>query len=197
MAGVTLRGFDDLVVREHVFGFLVALDGLARHLGLGAVGTDHVTGTHADRRVVFVFAAGRVMHAGHTVGVFGDLVKHRPYALRAMGLRPRAQPLIELVAIDHAHKAVFNRNIDLFVGGRDHARAPRLGHQQVVRDLEVFDQARRNRAAAWLGAALAIQQQHRAALLRQVIGSGCAGGATADNDDVIFLGLHSVAPCQW
>ena len=196
VAGVALRGLDDLVVCEHVFGFLVALDGLARHFGLGTISPDHVAGAHADRRVVFVFASGRVMHPGHAVGVFGDLVKHSPYAPRAVGLRPRAQPLIEFVTVDHAHKAVFNRNIHFFVRGRNHARTTRFGHQQVIRDMEVFDQARRNRAAAGLGAALPVQQQHRAALLRQVIGSGCSGGATADNDDVIFLGLHSVAPCQ-
>ena len=196
VAGVVLWGLDDLVVREHVFGFLVALDGLARHLGLGAIGADHIAGTHADRRMVFVFTGWRVVHTGHAVGVFGDLVKDRTHALCAIGLGPRAQPLVKLVAVDHADKAVFNGDINFFVRGRNHARTTRLGHQQVVRDLEVFDQARRDRAAAGLGAALAVQQQHRAAFLRQVIGSGCAGGTTADNDDVIFLGLHSVAPCQ-
>ena len=196
MAGVTLRGFDNLVVSEHVFSFLVALDGLARHLGLGAIGADHIAGTHANWCMVFVFASGRVVHTGDAVGVFGDLVKDGTHSLRAIGLRPRAQPLVELVAVDHADKAIFNRNIDFFIRGRNHARATRLGHQQMVGDLKVFDQARRNGAAAGLGAALAVQQQHGAAFLRQVIGSGCAGGTTADNDDVIFLGLHSVAPCQ-
>lgn len=136
------------------------------------------------------------MHAGHSISVLGDLVKNSTHTLRAMGLRTCAQPFIEFIAVDHAHKAIFYGDVHLLVLGRDHARTACLGHQQVVRDVKVLDQARGDGTAARLGSALAVQQQNCAALQCQVVGSGGASGTAADNDDVIFLGLHGAAPCE-
>ena len=72
---------------------------------------------------------------------------------------------------------------------RDHARARRARDQQVRRDLEVGDQARRDRAAARLDAPGAVEQQHAVAALRQLVGGGGAGRTAADDDGVVgFVG---------
>ena len=74
---------------------------------------------------------------------------------------------------------------------RDHPRRGGAGDQQLVRDGEVLDQARRDGAAAGLDAPGAVEQQHRAAGAGQVVGRGRAGRAAADHDRVEGLDCAS------
>lgn len=86
---------------------------------------------------------------------------------------PLAQPFVELLAVDHADEAALDGDVDLDRLGRDHARGRGAGDEEVVGDGEVLDGTRRNRAATGLDPPGAVQQQHAAALAREVI--GCRG----------------------
>jgi hypothetical protein len=77
-----------------------------------------------------------------------DLGECACIAVCACILGPRAQEFVEMFAIDHANKAVLDRDIDLPPCGRDHARGIHLGHDLFVGDEEIFYQTRWNRPAA-------------------------------------------------
>ena len=82
--------------------------------------------------------------------------------LRAGRRGALAQPLVEHLAIDHADEAAVDRHVDLLAGGRHHARRRDARDEQVLGNVELLDQRRRNRAAARLDAAGAVEQQHAA-----------------------------------
>jgi hypothetical protein len=103
------------------------------------------------------------VHHAHPSSSRVERSKRAACAHGAAGSGALAQPFIELVAVDHADEAAFDRDVDLLVGRRHHARRLRPRHQQRIGDGEVLDQARRDRAAAGLGAAGAVEQQHRMA----------------------------------
>lgn len=82
------------------------------------------------------------------------------------------------------------------VRGRDHARALRTRHQQLVGNAEVLDEAGGYRAATGLDAPGPVQQQDRAALAGEFVRGGGTGGATPDDDDVEdFVWVHD--SCLW
>ena len=78
--------------------------------------------------------------------------------------RPIAQELVELVPVHHADKAVVDRHVDDAPRRRDHAGRGDLGFQEMARNGEILDQARRNGAAAGLDPPAALD--HRRAIAR-------------------------------
>ncbi len=199
VAGLAHGRLDDLVVREHILGFVRIGDGLARHFRARAVGPHHHAGRHLDRLRMFsgsvFFGRDRgVVHPQLTAVVVLQLVKNRLATHRTRLGGAVAQILVELVAVHHADKAVVDGNIDLVVGGRDHAGTTHLGHQQVVGDVEVLDQARRDRAAAGFGAALAVEQQHAPALAHQIVCGGRARRPSAHHHKVVIGLVHEPDP---
>ena len=89
-----------------------------------------------------------------------------------------AQKLVKILPIHHADKPLVDVNIHLVVGRRNHARAPHFGHQQMIRNFKVLDQARRNRATTRLGPALSVQHQDAPSGFGQIM-SGCGTRRTA------------------
>ena len=190
------RRADDLVIGEHILRALGTRHGLACDLRLRAVGADDGAGPHAGRHapaLVGTRTLGEMDDAG-AVGVARDALKAADAALRTTAGRALAQPLVERIAIDHADEAVVDRDVDARVLRRNHPGGGGTRHQQGIRNREVLDQARRNGAAAGLGAAGPVEQQHRAALARQVVRCGGAGRAAADHDHI--EGRGSVHACH-
>jgi hypothetical protein len=99
-------------------------------------------------------------------------------AFRPGLLRADAQELVEMLPVDHADEAVLDRDVDAPPGGGDHARGGDLGDELIFGDVEIADQARRDRAAAGLDPARAVDQRHLVPRPGEVFGSGCTGGAT-------------------
>ena len=189
-----LRGRNDLVVGEHIACFFCTFHTLAGDFRAGAVGAHNQARSNAGF-VRLVFGRARLkMHAGHAIGVTAHAVKGAALAHCAMAGGALAQPLVKGVAVDHAHKAIFNRDVDAVVAGRNHARAACTCHQQVVWDFKVFDQARGNGAAAWLDASAAIEQEHAPALLGQIVCRGGARWAAANDHRVEVVCCHGCCP---
>ncbi len=105
------------------------------------------------------------------------------------------QPFIEHIAIDHTDKATIDRHIYLFVRWRYHARGVDAGDQQMIGNLEIADQPRRNSAAARLDAPGAIKQQHLPPELGEVVRGGRAGRSSTDDHHIECFGsCHHPAP---
>ena len=104
------------------------------------------------------------------------------------------QPFVKLVTVDHANETTFTRDIHFFVRRRHHAGRTCFGHQQFIGNLEIFDQARRNRPAARLDAALAVQQQHAVSVLGQIVCGGRTRRATTHHHHVIGIIFHTSSP---
>jgi hypothetical protein len=60
---------------------------------------------------------GGDVNAGHTIIVAGEFFKRASHTFGAMGMGSFAQPFIKRIAVHHADKTVFNRNIYLVVFG--------------------------------------------------------------------------------
>jgi hypothetical protein len=103
-------------------------------------------------------------------------------------LCPLPQPLVELAPVDHADKAVLDRDVHPPVGGRHHACRGSVGNQQRLRNLEVLDQPWRYGAPAWLHPPAAVQEQHGSAEAREVIRGRGPGRAAAHHHHVKCLG---------
>ena len=58
------------------------------------------------------------------------------------------------------------------------------GDEQMGRDIEIANQARRNGAAAGFYASRPIEQKHLAAAAGEIMRGGCAGRTAADDDDI-------------
>ena len=98
------------------------------------------------------------MHDGFSRGVALE-APEQPGPPPGPGLRgARSQPFVEHIAIDHADKTAVDRHIDLLVRRRHHTRGVDARHQQMVGNIEIPDQPRRDRAAAWFYAPGAIEQ---------------------------------------
>ena len=151
------------MVGKHIFGFFRTWHGLASHFGASAIGTNDAASPHTGGFFQAVVGANGEVHTADTVVISAEFVKHTALTHRTVVFSPYTQPFVKLVAVDHAHKASLDRNIDLFVFGRDHASRPGFGHQEFIGDLEVFDQAGRNCTAARFDATLPVEQQHMAA----------------------------------
>ena len=178
---------DDLVVREHAATLLGAVDLLLRDPRAGAVGADHGAGAQA----LCLAGTVDVDDGGAAVGIVFDALEAAAGACCAMGHGALAQPLVEVFAVDHADAAAFDRDVDLFVARRDHARRMGAGDQHRFGNREVCDQPRRDRTAAGFDAPCPIEQQHAMAGAGQVIGGGGAGRATTDDDGVVVQGAHA------
>jgi hypothetical protein len=133
------------------------------------------------------------VHDAGAVFIARQVVEMAALAHRAGRGGAVAQPFVEGVAVDHADEAIFDRDVHALIAGRHHAGAPDARHEQVFRDGEVLDQARRDGAAAGLGAAVAVQQHHRVAALGQVVGCRGTCRAAAHHDHVKGVRLGSRA----
>ena len=136
--------------------------------------------------------AGLEMDGVDAVGTMLEPLEAADTAVGAGAGRPLAQPLVKLVAIDHAHEATLNRNIHIGSLGRDHACRCGTSYQQRIGNRIVLDQTRRNRAAAGLDAAGSIKQQDRAALECQLMGCGGTCRSAADNNHIEDFALIHV-----
>ena len=146
-----------------------------------------------QRRVPFGRDRG-VVHPQLAAVVVLQLVKNRLATHRTRLGGAIAQILVELVAVHHAHKAIVDGDVDLVVGGRNHAGATHLGHQQVIGDVKVLDQARRYRTATGFGAALTVQQQNTPALTHQIVCSGGARRPSAHHHKIKIGSVHEFDP---
>ena len=117
----------------------------------------------------------------------------------------RAKPFVEFLAVDHADKAAIDGHVDACSARRDHRRHADSRLQQVVRNVEISDQPRRDSAAARLDAPALVDQRDLAAEVREIIGSGGPCRASADDNHVENLlrvhdrcaysqGLVAIAP---
>ena len=221
IAGRRVRGpADDLVVRKDVSGLLGARHRLPRHFGARAVGTDHAARAHAGAPLgglAGAVAAAEMDDAGAVLVARQALEGADPPHRTGFG-GALAQPFVEHIAVDHAHEAALDRDVDLGRAGCDHAGAADARNQQMVGNVEVADQPRRDRPTAGLDAPGTVQQQHRATLPDQVVRRGGARGPAADHDDVVgerwrgagawtrcgdraggrggHAGVHRVTPCK-
>ena len=185
----------DLVVSEDEFAFVSPWDFLLSHLGIGTVGADDAAGTHRLWRALALGLgwACKVVDHRRAVRLAADVRESAGATLGTGAGRALAQPFVEFVAVDHADKAVVDRNVDPVVGRRDHAGAFGLGHQQLIGDVEVANQARRDGAAARLDAAGAVEQQHAVAAPCQLLRGRSTGGAAADDHRLVdVLGVHGL-----
>ena len=167
---------------------------MTRHFRASAIGTNDATASHTGGFFHAVVGANGEVHTANAIVVAAEFVKNTALTHRAMIFCSHTQPFVELVAVDHAHKATFDRDVHFLVFGRDHASRPCFGHQELIGDREVFDQTRRNRAAAGLDAPLPVEQQHMAAQFGQVIGCGGASWPATNHHHVISQVLHESAP---
>ncbi len=117
---------------------------------------------------------GLVRHHGAALGVAGEFLERAGAALGA-GLRSAvAQKLVEDLAVHHADIAAIDGHIDFLAGRRHHAGGVDARDDDMARDFEVLDQARRNGAAAGLDPARLVEKQDRMAHPRKIVRSGCA-----------------------
>ena len=181
------------MVGKHILGALCALDGLPCHLGLGPIGTNDETRTQTgvvSRSVTWVAD----VHPRHAIRVARDFGEGAAHAGGTVRTGTFTQPLVKAVTVDHAHKAVFNRDVNFVVARGNHARATCFGNQQMVWNFKVFDQTRWNGTTTWFGAALTVQQQHLPTTQRQIIGRCGPGWTAADDDNVISVCVHESTP---
>ena len=185
------------MVSKHILGAICALHGLAGDFRLGAVSTDDGPRPNPCRYLaLFAIAVDdtelEVDHA-HAVVVARDAFKSTHPAHRTAGGGALAQPFVELVAIDHADKAVFDRDVHPHVLGRDHTRGSGMRHEQLIRNGEIFDEPWWYGAPTWLGAACPIEQQHRATGPCEIVRRrGSCRAATYYNDVKCFCLAHAV-----
>ena len=158
----------------------------ARHLGppdtrLGPVGADH------QPRVQRAFLGRRLVTIDHRDVALCPLdpQERADLVIRARLDRAVAQERIEILAVDHADEPVLDRDIDLPPGGGDHPRGVNLGQKLRVTDVEVFHQARRNRAATGLDPPLPVKQHDGMTGPCKILGGGRTRRASAHDDDVI------------
>ena len=156
-------GLDDLVVSENVLRAIGIGDLLTGHLRACTVGTDdHACrdfgGLWRDGRSMVFTGHWRVMHPQHSRVIPVNFVEQGLLPDSTGGSSAFAQKFIKVLPVDHAHKTVVNVHVNLVVGRRNHACATNFGHQQMVWNIKVFDQARRYRTATWLRPAFAVQQ---------------------------------------
>ena len=180
------RGADDLMVGKDIFGALCPGDGLTCHFGAGAIGANHGARAHLCRKAFATFVAftGLKMHHADTVRVSRKTLKGANAPLGTLGLSPHAQPFVKVCPVNHAHKTIVDRDIHLLEGGRNHACRAGFGDQQAVWDRKVFDQPRRYRPAAWLDATGTVEQQHRVAVLRELLRRSRPCGTAAYDDHI-------------
>jgi hypothetical protein len=69
------------------------------------------------------------------------------------------QEFVEMFAIDHANVTVFDRNIDVALRGRNHARGVDAGNDLAVRNVEILDQPRGDRATAGFDPPIAVNER--------------------------------------
>ncbi len=184
------RRAHDLVVGEDVGQLARPRYRLPGDRRVRAVGADHRARAHAH-----AFAAGRpIAHHRRAVGIPFQLLEGPGAPARASRRRATAQPLVEHVAIDHADEPALDRHVHAPRSRRHHARCGHAGDQELVRDRELLDQFRRNRAAAGLDPPRPIEQQHVTPATGEVAGRGRPGRAAADHDRIEALCSHCDHP---
>jgi hypothetical protein len=193
------------VVGKDEAAALGARHSLASDLGFRAVSADHAARAHGGRELarlaslvltrVGVAAAAAIDRAakvhehGAIAGPFHAL-ESAVAAHRAGCGSAFAQPLVELLAVDKADKAAFDRNVHLYIGRGHHAGAACPRDQQVFGDGEILDQTWRNGSAARLDAPGAVEQQHLQPRARQIVRCGGPGRSAADDHDVVRCGIE-------
>src|SRR4029078_242173 len=105
-----------------------------------------------------------------------------------------AEPCVEPLWVDHTDKAVVDGHVDRARARREDARARCPRDEQRVRDLELAHEHGRNRPAAGLEAARAVEQQHRPAWQGKTLRCGGAGGSAAHDNGIAGLHLMHVSP---
>jgi hypothetical protein len=154
----------------------------ARHGRPRAIRADHQPSAHLAQ-VTATF--GAIAHDRGAGRVAHDAVIRAGAALCPCRLGAGAQPFVEHFAIDHADIAdIAYRHVHRPARGRDHARRARPRHQQGLRHVELFEQARRHRAATGLDPPAAIEQQHGASRPRQIPRGGGSARTAADHHDI-------------
>ena len=117
------RGAHNFVIGKHAFGVACAGHRLACDFRPCAVGTNDAAGADPGSKSARLFASRACfeMHHSHAVWVALNALKSTNAAYRSAGGGALAQPFVKFFTVDHAHKAVVDRNVDLVVFGRDHA----------------------------------------------------------------------------
>ncbi len=148
---------DHLVIGEHAGHALGIGKGGAGDLRIRTVGADD-----AARANYLLRAAAFIddHHESRPVRVAIDSLERGGAALGPGLLGTGAEPLVIVVAVDHADEPVNNGHVDRSVRRRDHAGKRGATDDEVVGNGEVGDQARRNGAAARLHPTAAVDQQH-------------------------------------
>ena len=174
---------DDLVIREHTAGIGGAWHRLLANFGACTVRTDDSAGLHLLWCAVGIGVVDDADVVRRAAQAFETAVDTRGTASPC----PLTQPLVEMLAVDHAHEAVVDRDIDPDVFGRHHPCRGGACHQKRLGDEEIGNQTRWNRTAAGLDAARAINQQNAVTGAREIIRCGGTCRATADHDCVKYL----------
>ncbi len=128
------------------------------------------------------------MDDGGAVGVAVQVLEGAAQALGTGGHGAGAQPLVEMLAVDHADEAVLDRHRDLAVLGRDDAGTGGAGDKEGIRNRELVDGAGRDGAATGLDPAGPVEEQDGAAAAGELGRGRGTGGAAADHDGIEGLG---------
>ncbi len=189
-AGVVAAGFgrgDDLVVGDDIGNSVPARDLGARHVRARTIGADDEA-----RRQRGALARGLVaIGDARAACVAFDAHEGPGHKLRALADGAVAQEGVEMLAVDHADKAVVDGDVYMARRRRDHASTGDPRDDLLVGDREVGDQPRRDRAAAGLDAPGPVKQRHPAARARQI---GCRrrpGRPATHHHDIVG---HRVTP---
>ena len=141
--------FNNFVISEHILCFFGTRDGLASDAGLGTIGADDGARSDAFRASLAGYPSitNSIMNPTDAVGIALELLEHADAPDRAGIGCPDPQPLIKMLAVDHANKAAFNRHIHVDGGRRNHPRRAGACDQQAIGNPVILDQPRWYRAA--------------------------------------------------
>ena len=116
----------------------------------------------------------------------GSIRTKVPVNVVAPASAARWQERVKILAVDHADKAVLDRDIDAAPGGRDHARRGDFGQQLLWSECRNPHQAGRDRAAAGFDPPFAVQQRNLEWPDRARSSAAVAPArASAHNNDII------------
>src|SRR6056297_3053984 len=180
---VLFRSGYDLVIGKDQPNLVAAWDLVTRNSGIRAIGPDDQTGFKLALFAGFLVAVDHPALLRLLVAVDPYECACEPYGPGRFGTG--AQEGVEILAIDHADKAVLDGNVHVPPGGRDHARGVHLGDQLLFADVEILHQARGNGAATGLDPALTVQKRHAVPGPGKVFGGGCTRWATAHDNNII------------
>ena len=188
--GTALGHFYDFVIGKNAWNAVSSFQLLSRHARAGTVGTDH----RAGPRTCFRPAAPLTPDdARDTVRVAVDALECTSDPYRPRLRRPRAEPFVEYIAVDHAHRPIPDRHIDTVPRRGDHAGERRLCNHQTVGNVKITIESWRNGPAARLDPSGTVKQQNMAALMREV-GCRCRPRWAATDDDRVVIVTHTNTP---